>query len=68
VLIHASWNAIIQSVFDASTKGGPFLIGESGILTAAVNVLLVFLILRGSWPPARSPAADDRAAVIALES
>ena len=68
VLIHASWNVIIQSVFDASTKGGPFLIGESGILTTAVNVLLVFLILRGSWPLSPSPAGDDRAAVIALGS
>ncbi|HEX7252855.1 MAG TPA: CPBP family intramembrane glutamic endopeptidase [Thermoanaerobaculia bacterium] len=68
VLIHASWNVIIQNVFDASTPGAPFWIGESGILTTAVNVLLVFLILRSHRLPARSQAREDRAAVIALES
>jgi len=67
VLIHASWNVIIQNVFDASTRGGVFWIGESGILTTAANVLLVLFFVRDGWPPARSPAAD-RAAVVALES
>jgi len=50
VVIHASWNAIIQSVFDASTAAGEkssFWIGESGVLVTAANVLCVLILVRG---------------------
>src|SRR5262245_12029074 len=68
VLIHASWNVIIQGVFDASTKGGTFWIGESGIVTTAANVLLVFLLVRGRWPSVRSSAVEEGPAAVALKS
>lgn len=55
IVIHASWNAIIQGVFDASTVGGELWIGESGILNCVANVVLVALLVRGAWQPKRSP-------------
>jgi CAAX protease family protein len=55
VVIHASWNAIIQGVFDASSVGGELWIGESGILTCVANVAFVALFVSGIWKPKRSP-------------
>ena len=48
VVLHASWNAIIQTVFDASTTGekSTLWIGESGVLVMAANVLWVLFLLR----------------------
>jgi membrane protease YdiL (CAAX protease family) len=64
VVIHASWNAIIQGVFDASTAVGDkssFWIGESGVLVTAVNVLCVLVLVRGRGllsSPLETPAAQ----------
>ncbi len=49
VLFHASWNAVIQGVFDAGTKGVSLWVGESGILVATVDLALVALLIRGTW-------------------
>jgi membrane protease YdiL (CAAX protease family) len=58
VLAHASWNMIIQGVFDWATPGsqpgGPAAvwIGESGYLVVATLVLAAILVMaRGNVPP-----------------
>jgi hypothetical protein len=44
---------VIQGAFDRSTSGTTIWVGESGILTAIVDVVLVVLIVRGfSFRPA----------------
>src|SRR5262249_55094725 len=45
VLAHASWNTLIQGVFDASTQGDSIWVGESGILVAIVNAALVLVVV-----------------------
>ncbi len=55
VLFHGAWNAIIQGAFDRATVGTPLAVGESGYLTAIVNVLLVAWIVRGTWKMLRRP-------------
>ncbi|OJF12522.1 hypothetical protein BG844_20130 [Couchioplanes caeruleus subsp. caeruleus] len=59
VLLHSSWNAVIQSAFDASTAGagpraaGNLWVGESGLFVAAAALLvtgIAALILRRSTP------------------
>jgi membrane protease YdiL (CAAX protease family) len=55
VLLHASWNAVIQGVFDASSKGGKTWIGESGILVVAGLVAAVAWLARGAWLARRAP-------------
>jgi membrane protease YdiL (CAAX protease family) len=48
VLLHASWNAVIQDVFDASSKGDNALLwtGESGILVTVALVIAALWICR----------------------
>jgi CAAX protease family protein len=64
VVLHASWNAIIQTVFDASTAAGDkssFWIGESGVLVTAANVLWVLFLVRRDGlrlSPIETPAAQ----------
>jgi membrane protease YdiL (CAAX protease family) len=55
VLLHGSWNTLIQGVFDRSTDGSPFLLGESGILVVAFDILFVVLLVRGTWTVKRAP-------------
>jgi membrane protease YdiL (CAAX protease family) len=55
VLIHGTWNAMIQGVFDASTTGSTLLLGESGILVVAVDILFVMLLCRGTWQARYAP-------------
>jgi membrane protease YdiL (CAAX protease family) len=52
ILVHASWNAVILSVFDRFSAGSSATLwtGESGILVAAVTVALAFWYTRGPWP------------------
>ncbi len=59
IIFHASWNALIQGVFDQSTKDRTIWLGESGILVALVGIVLVFLIVRGKWIIKHTP--DDEA-------
>ena len=67
VLAHSAWNVIIQNPFDhaASGPGATLWVGEAGILTAAVLVVVAVLVSRGRWadlrrPPRPVPRSDDR--------
>jgi uncharacterized protein len=55
VLLHASWNAVIQGVFDSWTARASIWVGEEGILVAASDLLLVLLLVRGRWAMRREP-------------
>jgi uncharacterized protein len=55
VMLHAAWNAIIQGTFDRATVGTPLAVGESGLLTTLVSVILVLVITRGAWKLYRRP-------------
>ncbi|MEV6559446.1 CPBP family intramembrane glutamic endopeptidase [Nocardia sp. NPDC051756] len=59
VVLHASWNSVIQSVFDPHTSGSQawLWLGEQGVLTLAANVIGVVLLYRLSGrSPRQSPA------------
>ncbi len=64
VILHASWNAIIQGVFDPFTAGGnashtaTIWTGESGILVVAVDVLFAALLMRRPWLARRRPGGE----------
>jgi membrane protease YdiL (CAAX protease family) len=63
IVMHAAWNAIIQSVFDRVTVGGAAAVwvGESGVLVAAVLVGLALLTTWSPWSTARTPRIIARA-------
>jgi CAAX protease family protein len=44
ILFHASWNTVIQDVFDRSTSGRSIWLGESGLLVVIVCVILVICV------------------------
>lgn len=46
VLGHASWNAIIQGVFDRATPQPSLWVGEGGVLTVAAIVPFTIMVLR----------------------
>ncbi len=48
IVLHASWNSLIQVVFDpASTGPGAALwVGESGILVTLIMVIATFIVTR----------------------
>ena len=51
VLLHASWNAVIQNTFDRSVTGAmsTLWIGEAGILVCVVMVVIALVLSRGRW-------------------
>ena len=55
ILLHGSWNAIIQGVFDTSTADVNLWVGESGLLVTAVNLLLVAWFVRRPFGWRRHP-------------
>jgi CAAX protease family protein len=59
IVLHAAWNAIIQSVFDRVISGpeAHLWVGESGLVVMAT--LVVFALLSARWPasPARVSSA-----------
>ena len=57
IVFHASWNSVIQGVFDRSTASTSIWLGESGILVAVINIVVVIILVRGTWPVKHSP--DD---------
>ncbi|HSB63729.1 MAG TPA: CPBP family intramembrane glutamic endopeptidase [Thermoanaerobaculia bacterium] len=66
VLLHASWNAVIQGAFDASSKGGRVWIGESGLLVVAGLIALSAWLARGAWAARRAPGEPPFATLDAL--
>lgn len=51
VLLHAVWNVLIQSFFDAHTRGALAWLwtGEGGIVVALVTLACALLLSRGQW-------------------
>lgn len=45
IILHASWNGVIQDVFDRSTSGTSIWVGESGLLVVIVSIILVISIM-----------------------
>lgn len=66
IIFHASWNALIQGVFDTSTEGTSIWLGESGILTALVSTVLVIFLVKGRWKVKYSPDDDGADEVRAI--
>jgi membrane protease YdiL (CAAX protease family) len=54
ILCHASWNTVIETVFDRATAGNNIWVGETGLLVALATLVLVVLLLRGR------PELDER--------
>jgi len=67
VIYHASWNAIIQGVFDRFTAGGnasrttTIWTGESGILVVLVDVIFAIALMYRPWDARRSPEEEPMA-------
>lgn len=55
IMIHSAWNSIIQGAFDASTQHAGSWVGESGLFTALVALILAALYVRGRFVPQRRP-------------
>ncbi|MFB6363501.1 CPBP family intramembrane glutamic endopeptidase [Paenibacillus elgii] len=63
VLLHASWNAITQNVFDLFTKGDSALLwtGESGVFVALALLASAFIVSRKPWTIIRTlPGKGER--------
>lgn len=65
IVFHASWNSVIQGVFDRSTEGASIWIGEAGIVVAIVNIAIVVFLVRGRWPVKRTPGDESAEEVYA---
>ena len=66
IIFHASWNSLIQGVFDQSTKGTSIWLGESGILVALVSLALVIFLVRGRWAIKHTPTEEAAKQVSAM--
>jgi uncharacterized protein len=60
IVLHASWNSLIQVAFDpASTGSGVALwVGESGILVALTMVIAAIIVTHGSWAIRKFPESQ----------
>jgi len=65
IVLHASWNSVIQGPFDGATTGSGATLwtGESGVLTALTLVVAAIIFSQGRWtilrqPPKRGNAPD----------
>ena len=58
IVSHAAWNAVIVSTFGAFTIGpmAGLWTGESGILTVLVTLVVVALLVRGTWKMRKTPS------------
>lgn len=66
IIFHASWNSLIQGVFDQSTKETSIWLGESGILVALVSLALVIFLVRGRWAIKHMPTEETAEQVSAM--
>lgn len=64
IVLHAAWNSIIQSAFDAARTGGDgsrlhdgasWWVGESGVLTAIAMIIAAVVFSGGRWEIRRRP-------------
>lgn len=62
IVLHASWNSVIQQAFDQVTsgEGATLWVGESGILVAMALVVAGLIAARGSWPVIRRLPRDAK--------
>ena len=67
IVLHASWNSVIQGPFDGATTGtgAALWVGESGILTALVLVVTALIFSRGRWTILREPPKRDQTSAAA---
>ncbi|MFD6157018.1 type II CAAX prenyl endopeptidase Rce1 family protein [Nocardia sp. NPDC060256] len=58
VVLHASWNSVIQTVFDPHTSGSEawLWLGEQGVLTLAANVIGAVILCRRPGRLLRQPS------------
>lgn len=61
VMAHASWNVVIQAVFDQSSggPGAPLWVGESGILTVAALWIAYAIVRNARWAGAVPRAVHE---------
>lgn len=68
IVLHAAWNSIIQSAFDAARTGGDssrlhdrasWWVGESGVLTVTAMIIAAVVSSRGRWATRRRPEASS---------
>lgn len=64
IILHAAWNSIIQSAFDAARTGGDrsnlrddasWWVGESGVLTVIALIIAAVVFSQGRWTIRREP-------------
>jgi len=57
IVLHASWNSLIQVVFDPASKGpgAALWVGESGIFVTLIMVIAAIIVTRGSWAMRKFP-------------
>ena len=64
IVLHAAWNSIIQSAFDAARTGGDgsplhdgasWWVGESGVLTVIAMIIAAVVFSQGRWAIRRRP-------------
>ncbi|GER90067.1 hypothetical protein KDW_42290 [Dictyobacter vulcani] len=55
IVLHAAWNSFIVEIFNSLNRDGDgsHWTGESGILVAALMIILAWLFLRGNWKSRR---------------
>ncbi|MGL4177827.1 MAG: CPBP family glutamic-type intramembrane protease [Dermatophilaceae bacterium] len=60
VVFHGWWNALIQTAFDPASTGDGHetWVGESGVLTTGLLVVLALVLLRRPWVMRRWPAEE----------
>ena len=65
IVLHTAWNDVIQAVFDRLTRGASEVlwVGESGILTALVVVVVAVIYSRGRWTILREPPKREKTPV-----
>jgi membrane protease YdiL (CAAX protease family) len=64
IVLHAAWNSIIQSAFDAARTGGDgsrlhdaasWWVGESGVLAVIAMIIAAIVFSQGRWAIRKRP-------------
>lgn len=73
VVLHSTWNALIQGTFDRFTAGNnaahasTIWTGESGVLVVAVDVLFTLLLVIRPWPFRHTPRDEPERTMSLLD-